>query len=138
MQKLFYTFIFLFFSFLSFAQKVTIKGKVHDSVINKGLAYATVSLVQQKDSTLVSFSRADSAGNFKMNGVERGNYLLSTSYVGYIPVWKPIEIASTANPQDIGNVYMQDLASAGEVTVNTKRPPVTINNDTLEFNTENF
>jgi hypothetical protein len=138
MQKLFYTFIFLFFSFLSFAQKVTIRGKVYDSVINKGLAYATISLVQQKDSTLISFSRADSAGNFRMNDIEKGNYLISTSYVGYVPVWKPIKIIASENPQDIGNVYMQDITSVDDVTVNTKRPPVTINNDTLEFNAENF
>jgi hypothetical protein len=137
MQKLLYT-LFLSCSALSlFSQKITITGRVYDSLINKGLAYTTVSLMQT-DSTLVSFSKADSAGNFKMNGVEKGRYLISTSYVGYLPVWKAIEISGTANPQDIANIYMQDLTTAGEVTVNTKRPPVTINNDTLEFNTENF
>ncbi|QEC67990.1 outer membrane beta-barrel protein [Panacibacter ginsenosidivorans] len=138
MQKLLYIFFSCFVSLSLFSQKITIQGRVYDSIINKGLAYTTVSLVRQIDSTLVSFSRADSAGNFKMNGVEKGKYLISTSYVGYIAVWKPIEIIGNSNPQDIGDVYMQDLSSAGEVTVNTKRPPVTINNDTLEFNTENF
>src|SRR6266487_805242 len=124
-------------SFL-FAQKSAVKGRVYDSVINKGLAYATVSLVKEKDSTLVSFSRADSSGSFKLNAVEKGRYLVSTSYVGYVPVWKSIEVTGTNNVEDIGNVFMQDVASAGEVAVNAKRPPVTINNDTLEFNTENF
>ncbi len=121
-----------------FAQKSAVKGRVYDSVINKGLAYATVSLVKEKDSTLVSFSRADSSGSFKLNAVEKGRYLVSTSYVGYVPVWRSIEVTGTNNVKDIGNVYMQDVASAGEVAVNAKRPPVTINNDTLEFNTENF
>ncbi len=70
--------------------------------------------------------------------MEKGRYLVSTSYVGYVPVWKSIEVTGTNNVEDIGNVFMQDVASAGEVAVNAKRPPVTINNDTLEFNTENF
>ena len=39
---------------------------------------------------------------------------------------------------DIGDVLMLDLKSAGTLTVIAKRPPVEINNDTLEFNTENF
>ncbi len=118
------------------AQKSVIKGRIYDSIRQEGLAYTTVSLVNAGDSTLVTFTRADSAGLFTMNAVEPGKYLLSASYVGYIPVWKTIEaINGTTN---IGNVNMQDIASAGEVTVTIKRPPVTVNNDTLEFNTENF
>ncbi|MEP6844930.1 MAG: outer membrane beta-barrel protein [Panacibacter sp.] len=138
MQRLLYLLLFYSVTFCSVAQKVSIKGRVYDSVIHKGMAYTTVSLVQQEDSTLVNFSRADSEGNFKMNAVEKGSYLISTSYVGYLTVWKPVEITARESLQDIGNVYMQDIASINEVTVNTKRPPVTINNDTLEFNTENF
>ncbi|MEP7317312.1 MAG: outer membrane beta-barrel protein, partial [Panacibacter sp.] len=100
--------------------------------------YATVSLVKSQDSALVSFSRADSLGNFKLNSVESGSYLLAASYVGYVPVWKPFEVSNSNATQDIGDVSMNDVASESEVTVNAKRPPVTINNDTLEFNTENF
>ena len=33
---------------------------------------------------------------------------------------------------------MTDLVNASSVTVNSKRAPVVMNNDTLEFNTENF
>lgn len=121
-----------------FGQKAVLKGRVFDSVINRGLAFATVSLVQQNDSTLVSFSRADSLGNFKLNAILKGKYLLSTSYVGYVPVWKPVEVNGDKSTEDIGDINMNDVASAGELVVNAKRPPVEINNDTLEFNTENF
>lgn len=138
MQRLLYIFVFSCFSFLSFSQKVSIRGRVYDSVINKGLAYATVSLVKEADSTLVNFARADSTGNFKMNAVVKGKYLISTSYVGYVPVWKPVQLTTTGSEHDLGNVYMQDVTSADSVTINAKRPPVTINNDTIEFNTENF
>jgi hypothetical protein len=33
---------------------------------------------------------------------------------------------------------MTDVLNSGNVTVVARRPPVTINNDTVEFNTENF
>ena len=120
-----------------FAQKTVVKGRVFDSIIQNGLAYTTVSLVRAGDSTLVSFARADSSGFFQLNAIEKGKYLVSTSYVGYIPVWKTIEV-SGASVQNIGDVYMQDIKFANDVIVQVKRPPVVINNDTLEFNTENF
>lgn len=115
----------------------TILGEVVDSIAKKGLAYTTVSIVQEKDSTLVSFARADSLGKFKLSGLPKGNYLLSFSYVGYLPVWKPIQIKGTEQV-NLGRIILTDLVNAGDVTVTARRPPVIINNDTVEFNTENF
>ncbi|MDE3251563.1 MAG: TonB-dependent receptor [Bacteroidota bacterium] len=136
--------ILLFFTCLcsmrGLAQKNTssIKGSVTDSLSQKGLAYATLSVVRVNDSTLVSFARADSDGKFSISGLSRGQYLLSASYVGYLPVWKSIAVTKEGESIHIGNIEMKDLLSAGDVTVTARRAPVTINNDTIEFNTENF
>ncbi|MDB5229526.1 MAG: outer rane beta-barrel protein [Chitinophagaceae bacterium] len=121
------------------AQKTTITGRVFDSVGHRGLGYATLSLVKAKDSTLVTFSRADSTGKFRFNNVDAGHYLISTSYVGFLPVWKDIQLAKGEAQFDAGNVYMTDVKfAATDVSVQAKRPPVVINGDTLEFNSENF
>jgi len=120
------------------AQQTTIKGRVFDSSLNKGLAYATVSLVQAKDSTLVTFARADSMGNFRLTNVTAGRYLVSTSYVGYAPVWYPLPAITAQQPVDAGDIYMVNNSQLQDVSVAAKRPPVEINNDTLEFNSENF
>jgi hypothetical protein len=134
----FFMFGMLFSSALNAQQtNATISGEVVDSIARKGLAYSTVSIVQQKDSTLVSFARADSSGKFKLSGLPKGNYLLSFSYVGYVPVWKPIQIKD-AEQLNLGRIILTDLIHAGDVTVTARRPPVIINNDTIEFNTENF
>lgn len=130
------TLLVLFISFNAAAQNSTIKGKVYDTTSKKGLAYATISLVKAKDSTLVSFSKADSSGNFSLKSVPRGEYIISTSYVGFVPVWKPVSVSKEV--VDLGNLEMTDVKFADEVVVRSKRPPVTINGDTLEFNTENF
>lgn len=116
----------------------TVRGTVFDTVSKKGLAYATVSVVNAKDSTLVTFTRADSIGKFRIANLGKGKYLLSASYVGYLPVWKNLDITKEGQEMNLGNIEMQDVQSAGNVTVTARRAPVTINNDTVEFNTENF
>jgi hypothetical protein len=125
--------------FLSQAQRTSasVKGMVYDTISKRGLSYATISIVNAKDSTLVSFARADSSGKFRLSPLDKGNYLLSASYVGYIPVWRPIELKD-GQELNLGNIEMTDVVNAGNITVNARRAPVTINGDTVEFNTENF
>lgn len=134
---LFFVFLLPFFSW---AQQMpsTVRGAVFDTVSKKGLAYATVSIVNAKDSTLVSFTRADSTGKFRLPRITKGHYLLSASYVGYVPVWRELHVSGDGKEILLGNVAMLDIQSAGNVTVTARRAPVTINNDTVEFNTENF
>ena len=129
----------IYLPFLVQAQKTpaSVRGMVFDTATKRGLAYATVSIVNAKDSTLVSFTRADSTGKFKLTSLEKGKYLMSASYVGFVPVWKAIEIKE-GQELNMGNIIMTDLTAAGNVTVTARRAPVTINNDTVEFNTENF
>lgn len=118
-------------------QPVALKGNIYDTATKRGLAYATISIVNAKDSTLVTFTRADSTGKFSFKSLDKGTYLLSASYVGYIPIWKNIEV-KTGQELDLGRLIMTDLLHGGDVTVTARRAPVTINNDTIEFNTENF
>nr|WP_294988287.1 TonB-dependent receptor [uncultured Sediminibacterium sp.] len=115
----------------------SVKGHVFDTATNRGLAYATVSIVDSKDSTLVTFTRADSTGKFNFKTLEKGSYLISASYVGYVPVWKSIEVTA-GNMLDLGQLILTDVLKSNDVTVTARRAPVTINNDTVEFNTENF
>jgi hypothetical protein len=138
MQRFFTLLVFSLITSFSFAQKNTIvKGTVYDTLSKKGLSYATVSLVNAKDSTLISFMRVDSTGHFIMKQVSKGKYLLSTSYVGFMPVWKDITV-NNEEEIDLGNITLTDVNIASNVTVQSKRPPVVINGDTLEFNSENF
>src|SRR5258708_10204341 len=123
-------FLLLIVGFRASAQTIT--GRVIDSAAGKGLAYATVSLVKAADSILVSFSVADSGGRFRLSGIPEGGYLLSVSYAGYVPLWKPVRGGSVVGEIGLTPVGMRD------VQVVARRPPVEINNDTLEFNSENF
>lgn len=139
MNRIFTLLVFFLLPFIIHAQQQpAIRGVVYDTASKHGLAYATVSIVNAKDSTLVTFTRADSTGKFKFGPLEKGKYLLSSSYVGFVPVWKSLNIETDGQLVELGNIAMTDVLSSGDVTVTARRPPVTISGDTVEFNTENF
>jgi hypothetical protein len=127
----------LLVSYVGFAQNLTIQGSLKDSIANRALNSATVSLVYAKDSSLVSFSRTNEAGAFNFKNVAPGNYLISVSYVGYVPKWVPV-ITGTEKTVEMGLIYMNDVNTMSTVTVTARRPPVVINGDSVEFNSENF
>ncbi len=124
-------------SYVGFAQNLTIQGTLKDSIANRALNSATVSLVYAKDSSLVSFSRTNEAGVFNFKNVTPGSYLISVSYVGYVPKWVPV-LNGTEKTADMGVIFMNDVNSMSTVTVTARRPPVVINGDSVEFNSENF
>jgi len=126
--------LFLFFLVVcSYASAQTITGRVIDSVAGKGLAYATVSLVKADDSVLVGFTVADSAGRFRLTRIPEGRFLLSVSYAGFVPVWRSVMGGGIA----VGDIVLMPVGLQ-DVQVIARRPPVEVNNDTLEFNSEHF
>jgi len=127
----------LLISYVGFAQNFTIQGTLKDSLANRALNAATVSLVYAKDSSLVSFSRTNEAGLFNFKNVAPGSYLISFSYVGYVPKWVPV-LTGSDKTVEMGVVYMNDVNTMSTVTVTARRPPVVINGDSVEFNSENF
>jgi Outer membrane protein beta-barrel family len=138
MKQIFICIGCMFFHTILLAQKTKITGVVFDSVANKALANATVSLLDSKDSSLITFAIANEDGFFTLYGVAKpGNYIVSTGYIGYYTKWqnivvKPIEI------NNIGRLFLSDLQQLQTVTVVSKRPPIEMKNDTLEFNSEHF
>ena len=66
MKQVLFSLIFLFTTIYSMAQKnSTVKGIAFDSLANRPVVSATVSLLENKDSSLVSFTMTDNAGRFE-------------------------------------------------------------------------
>jgi hypothetical protein len=124
-------------SFASKAQNFQVQGSITDSSAKRNLPYATISLVHAKDSSLVSFTRSDEEGNFSIKNMAAGKFLLSISYVGYQQQW--VAFKTGVNPTiNLNKIYLQDANKISTVTVTARRPPVVINGDSIEFNSENF
>jgi len=135
--KIFLLTVYLLVGKLLIAQNILIEGSVADSGLNKPLISATISLARAKDSSLISFTRTNEQGFFQLKNVVAGKYLVSVSYVGYHPLWLAIKVGSSAK-LSLGNIYMLDTSRMENINIIAKRPPVVINNDTIEFNSENF
>ena len=119
------------------AQNFQVQGSILDSSAKRALPYATISLVKAKDSSLVTFTRSDDNGKFSINNIASGKFLLSISYVGYQQQW--VAFKTGVNPIiNLDKIYLEDANKISTVTVTARRPPVVINGDSIEFNSENF
>lgn len=116
----------------------SIKGQLVDSLHKQLVNDATVSIINARDSSLVAFTRADSAGHFSFHQLPPGKYRISVSQVNFHSLWKNFELSAAGNDFDLGTVLMKDKSVMEEVTVLGQRPPVVVNGDTLEFNAEAF
>ena len=111
LQRNFIISCLLLISYTVSAQTVKIEGIVRDSVLNKPLMSATVSLARATDSSLISFTRANDEGYFQFKNITAGKYLVSISYVGYQHTWIAVRAGSTAT-LSLGNIYLQDASQS--------------------------
>jgi hypothetical protein len=120
------------------AQKFTIKGQVIDSS-KVALPSSTVMLLNQKDSTLVSFAASDAKGFFEMKNVSTGDFLLKVTFVGYATYQKQLSVKGSNSEMNVGLVRMmpQDR-QLDELVIKGEKAPVTVKRDTIEFNAGSF
>lgn len=131
------TLVFLLFAQWALAQRFSLSGTLQDQN-EKPLGFATIMLLQAKDSSLVTFSRSNDQGKFEMRNVAPGSYLLKITYVGYLPFTREIS-QGQSGPVDLGVLVLEeDIKELSEVTIEGERSPVTINKDTIEFNAAAF
>ncbi len=60
-----------------------VKGSVADTAINAKMYNATIAILNAKDSTLFKFVRANSTGEFLINSLRKGNFILLVTYPDY-------------------------------------------------------
>ncbi|MBK7649583.1 MAG: TonB-dependent receptor [Flammeovirgaceae bacterium] len=137
MQKFYYATLLVFASLTTFAQKAIIKGQVTDTLASP-LPSSTVMILSLKDSSLVNFGVTDAKGIFEIKNVNKGEYLLKITFVGFAPYLK--RIATTVDPiLDLGRIKMEYLTKELEgVVIMGEKNPVTVKKDTIEFNAGSF
>ncbi|MBI2729925.1 MAG: outer membrane beta-barrel protein [Sphingobacteriales bacterium] len=140
MQRILIVLFFSMLTELTLAQKnsVTLKGQLIDTVRRQPLENATISLINAGDSSLVGFTRTNAEGKFLITNIQPGHYRISASYVGFHPYWENFEVREEKAETDLGIFFMKDKSLLADVFVETQRPPVQVNGDTLEFNAEAF
>lgn len=120
-------------------QKGQIKGQAYDTAARQPIASATVTLLLQKDSTLVSFTMTDEKGHFEIPRVANGRYRLLLSHINYHNMVKYVTVSDSVKTIDLGQLSMSDLTTMlEEVIVTAEPPPVTLVGDTVLYNAGSF
>ncbi|RYG05535.1 MAG: hypothetical protein EOO02_03500 [Chitinophagaceae bacterium] len=133
--------ILLFALLVSFSAQAqhSIKGKLFDSLANKPVVGATITILKQKDSSLVSFSMSDSKGVFEITNIGNGAYRILLTHINYHNTTRSVTISDQQKAADLGTVVLNDLAhTLEEVTVTAEAPPVTLIGDTIQYNASSF
>ncbi len=108
-----------------------IKGKVIDMETDGPLEYATVSLFNSQDSTLVTGVITDDKGNFSLKS-KPGKYYVVIQFIGYES--KTINI-NLKNNVSLGNIVLRpDSALLEEVEVVAEKSTMTMTLDKRVFN----
>ena len=120
------------------AQKYSVRGKVMDNT-KVSMPSATVMLLNPKDSSLVNFGVTNSTGFFEIKNVNKGDYQLKISFVGYASFIKNFSTPETGNVVELGDLILQPKSEIlNDVVVKGERNPVTVKRDTIEFNASSF
>jgi hypothetical protein len=137
-MKHFFFLCLLLISSGAMAQQFSISGKIVDAETQLPLESATLFVEKVQDSSLVSYTISNKAGEFVIEGSGKMDSLrLVGTYNGYDPLSRLI-ILEQPNIA-LGQLKMQVANNMlGEVTVVSQRAPVTIKSDTLEFNAGSF
>ncbi|MEQ8218960.1 MAG: outer membrane beta-barrel protein [Arenibacter sp.] len=85
------TLVFLGMGQTLFAQDGSIRGLIHDEN-EEALAFANVLLLQEQDSVLIKGGTSNEKGNFLLEEVGQGNYIMNISMLGFEPYFKQLQI----------------------------------------------
>ena len=105
---------FLLLSFLAPAQNPTfaVRGTVVDSISSQGIELATIVLQKPADNAIVGGVVSSVDGKFEIANVAAGKYIMTTTFMGYVPKSMPVEVEGNLQ---LGKVQL----SSSSTTLNT-------------------
>ncbi|HVV54628.1 MAG TPA: TonB-dependent receptor [Mucilaginibacter sp.] len=132
---LFCLFISLFASPALAQNKYSVKGIIADSIENARLGNSSVTVLEAKDSILVTYTRAAANGSFLINGLNKGKYILLVSYPDYADYVERFGLDSANRVHNSGTINMQLKSRLlKEVMIKGTVAAIKIKGDTTEFN----
>ena len=124
---------------LSAQKNGSVKGIAFDTISKQPVAAATVTVLERKDSSLVTFTMTGNDGRFELKGLANGDYRVMISHVSYYNSNKNFTISEVAKNAELGNLVMNDKAKVlEEVVLAAEAPPVTLVGDTIQYNAGSF
>jgi len=119
------------------AQSGSVKGRLTDST-GQLLNNATISIMQKRDSSFVSYGMSDANGSFEIKNLGISDYHLFISFTGYETYQCPFSISLKRRVADMGFVVLMPEYKTLTGVVVTDVTPVKINGDTISFKANAF
>ena len=117
----------------------SVKGSVLDTVSNVPLLNTSIVILNSKDSTLVKYTRAGANGDFAINNLKEGKFILLVSYPDYADYVEHFTLDAAKSSLNFGRIRMMLTARLlQEVIVKGTVAEITIKGDTTEFNAAAF
>ncbi|WP_448701225.1 outer membrane beta-barrel protein [Mucilaginibacter sp. AW1-3] len=119
--------------------RANIKGKVVDSLNHEALEFATVAVLDLKDSSLVSYTLTIKGGEFTLHNLPAEKRLkLVVSFVSY-QNYRRIFTLDKGALMDMGTIKLSPKGtSLNQVNINAEITPIIMKKDTIEFSAEAF
>ena len=123
------------FLFLIFSEKVIavepsggiIVGRIVDAVNQKGLEYVTIAIFDKKNDQLIGGVVTQQDGRFRIENIERGEYYIYLSFIGYSSKRINSIFIEDKNKLDLGTIVLgESMESIEQVEVIAER-------DAIEF-----
>ncbi|MDD3967786.1 MAG: TonB-dependent receptor [Proteiniphilum sp.] len=116
----------------------TLSGKLIDKETNEPVALANVRLLRQSDSSFVAGKASDAKGLFTIP-VERGDYIVQVSYIGYHNEYRNVEVTPGQVSLQLDDITLtSDNILLSEAVVTAKAAEIAVRGDTLEYNADSY
>jgi len=136
MKKLFLLGLLISLHCITYSQDSFIKGQVIDSDATP-LPSATVVILSEKDSSIVSFALTNNEGAFDIDKVKLGTHILQVSYLGFDQYSKSISLSEDG--LDLGSITMSTTSNQLEqIEIKGEHVPLMVKKDTIEYNAAAF
>jgi hypothetical protein len=125
---------------MTFAQKGQLSGTLTDTSGKKPIVFATVTVFNAKDTSIITYRLSDEQGKFKVPSLPLQKELRVVITATGSGVWrKEFTLTEDAPTLDLGITKLEaDVKEMEEVLVVSERPPVVVRKDTIEFNAAAF
>lgn len=116
----------------------SISGKLIDKLSEEPVSMANIRILQQSDSSFVAGKASDEKGLFSIP-VRNGSYIVHISYIGYIDVFRNVQVNSSSPRIQLGDISLEnDDILLSEALVTAKAPEIVVKGDTLEYNADSY
>ncbi|CAL1519571.1 TonB-dependent receptor domain-containing protein [Chitinophaga sp. MM2321] len=112
-------------------------GKLVEASTGKPIPYASVALLRQRDSSVVTGMLTKTNGDFNLENLPFGPFIVRINFMGYTGLQKKVTITPQTIEQDLGNIKMKpNIKTLEGVEVTAQKSAFTMGIDKKVFNVD--